>query len=281
MRARLLFALGFVVLVSALIVARDEGFLGGRELGGPLHLRLPDGAQRVERGQPARFRMGGSLAGSAVRVQNVRPRFASPELAVDARVGGRPLEDSTLAPVDPGSTDDIPAVVFTLRAPRAGLYYAVGMVVDYRRGQRRFRDREPQRLCIAVHTHERCDPNYDGPGEAHVAQVGGPSRYSGARLSEAHALYRAPGSYVAHVTIVNRTRSAIDVSRVGLDRNPAVRLTATAIHLSPRSARGLALHLTAGRCGRGRRFTFDRLRADLDGDRRSIALSLPLAFACG
>jgi hypothetical protein len=276
MRIRLLFALGFVVLVSALIVARDKGYLGGREVGGPLELKLRSGAQRVDRGQPARFRVTGALAGPPVRVQNVRPGVASPELGVDSRVEGRPLEDATLA------SDPIPPVVFTLRAPRAGLYYAVGMVVDYRRGQRRFRDREAAALCISVHTRQRCDPDYDGPGDARVAQAGGPSRYRGARFTEHRASYSTPGDYTAHLTVVNRTRSTINVARVSLDRNATVSLTSVepaGLRLAPHSAAGLRVRLHAGACARP--ITFDRLRAHLDGERRSIPLSLPLEFRCG
>src|SRR4051812_48056198 len=118
-RGRLLFALGFVVLVSALIVLRDHGYLGGREIGGPLELTVADTAREVDRAQLGRFRIKGAVD-SAVLVQNARPRVRSPELGVIKTHEGHPLEDSVLESADPGSTDQIVPIVVSLRAVRAG-----------------------------------------------------------------------------------------------------------------------------------------------------------------
>jgi hypothetical protein len=276
-KARLAFAAGFVVLVVALIVIRGHGYLGGRQLGGPLELEIADAGQRVGLGQSARFRILGSLSERAVRVQNVRPRAESPELELVTTVAGRPLEDGRLEPSDHG----IPPATVDLRARRAGLYYAVGLIVDYRRGQRRFRDREAATLCIAVHTQQKCDLAYKGPGDARVAQVGGPSRYRGAAFSTRRARYDKPGSYRVRVTVANQTRTAIDVAQLSLDANDAgVELTGSTpatFHLAPRGHRLVRLRLRFPACASAR---FERLRARLDGEKRSVPLSLPLEFGC-
>jgi hypothetical protein len=271
---RWLFAAGFVALVVGLIVLRDHGYLGGRELGGPLELTAPDAARAVDRGETVRFRVKTSLSVSEVRVQNVRARIRSPELAVAKSVAGHPLENAVLErPVEP--------IFIALRARRPGLYYAIGLILDYRRGERRFRDREAQVLCIAVQTRQRCDLDYQGPGDARVAQVGGPSRYRGAVFAEQEARYGAPGEHRIRLTISNRTGVPIDVARLSLDANaPGVALALAqpaAFELGPHEHRLVRLTVRMPACGDVR---FGRLRAQLDGDKRSIPLSLPLRFGC-
>jgi hypothetical protein len=284
MRYRVAFAVAFVALVGGLIALRDHGFIGGRQLGGPLELVAADGSRVTKRTRPARFRITGTLDVRAVRVQNVRPRAVSPELELDATAGGRPLEDATLSPADPGSAPDLAPIRVTLRAQRAGLYYALGLIVDYRRGQRRFRDRESQLLCIAVQTKQQCDPSYGGPGDARVAQVGGPSRYPRSELSMTEAAYTKPGDYRLRVTVANQTRSAIAVSSIAFDGNDlGVELTSSApesFRLPPHGYRVVRLRARLPEC-RPSSVTFTRLRAKLDGERRSIPLSLPLEFGCG
>ncbi len=276
MRSRLLFALAFVMLVGALLVVRQYGYLGGRQLGGPLELTLADAARAVERGRTARFRVSGSLAVPAVQVQQVRPRAISPELEMVETVGGRLLEGSEL------ETAVVPMLI-TLRAPRAGLHYAVGLILDYRDGQRRFRDREAATLCISVHTRQRCDLRYKGPGDARVAQVGGPSRYPGAKFTETEARFGEPGDHHVRVTLSNRTRTAIAVTGLALDDNEqGIELTASepeAFRLAPHAYRTVRLRVRFPACPE-RTARFERLRADLDGEPRSIPLSLPLAFGC-
>jgi len=271
---RYLFAAGFVAIVVTLIVLRDHGFLGGRELGGPLELTALDAERAVDRGETVRFRVRTSLSVPEVRVQNVRARIRSPELAVAKSIDGRRLEDATLRkPIGP--------IRIALRASRPGLYYAIGLILDYRRGQRRFRDREAQVLCIAVQTRQRCDLNYRGPGDARVAQVGGPSRYGAAAFTEQDAIYDDPGEHRLRVTISNRTGVAIDVARLSLDANaPGVVLASArpaAFELGPHENRLVRLVVRYPACGD---VAFDRLRAELDGERRSIPLSLPLHFGC-
>jgi hypothetical protein len=228
----------------------------------------------VDRGETVRFRVKTSLSVPDVRVQNVRARIRSPELAVAKSVAGHPLENSVLErPVDP--------FFIALRARRPGLYYAIGLILDYRRGERRFRDREAQVLCIAVQTRQRCDLDYQGPGDARVAQVGGPSRYPGAVFTEQEARYNDPGEHRVRLTISNRTGVAIDVARLSLDANGlGVALASAepaAFDLGPHEHRLVKLTVRMPACGNVR---FGRLRAQLDGDKRSIPLSLPLRFGC-
>jgi hypothetical protein len=277
-RGRLLFALGFVVVVVALIVLRDHGYLGGRQLGGPLRVGAGGVALAARPGQVAFAPFGGRLRGGPVRVQNVRPRLLSPELEVvgpDLDTGG-PLEGARLG-------DAVVSGRMGLRAQRAGFYYAVGLIVDYRRGQRRYRDREAQTVCVAVRMRARCSPGYKGPGDARVAQVGGPSRYRHARLTADRARYERPGEYGLRVTIANQTKAAIDVSHLALDDNGLdVEITATepaGFHLPPHGYRVVKLHTAFPAC-KASHVTFARLRAELDGELRSIPLSLPLDFGC-
>jgi hypothetical protein len=277
LRARLLFALGFVLVVSALIVLRDKGLLGGREDGGPLRIATAHVGKSAKPGEAVRFDLDGTLQGRPVRVQNVRSRIVSPELVVlGPTIGGRQLEDATLS----GATQ---RAAMSLRAERPGLYYALGLIVDYRRGQRRFREREPQSLCIAVRTGARCNLGYRGPHDARVAQVGGPSRYRRARLTASAAHYDAPGEYALLLTLANQTRSAIDVSDLAFDRNGlGVAITSAEpadFELAPHGYRVVRLRARLPAC-RPFHTIFDRLRARLDGERRSIPLSLALDFGC-
>jgi hypothetical protein len=277
-RGRLLFALGFVVVVVALILLRDRGYLGGRQLGGPLQIGAGGVALVARPGEAAFAPLGGRLSGGSVQVQNVRPRVVSPELEV---IGprleqGGPLEGSSL---ESGAF----AAKLGLRAQRAGFYYAIGLITDYRRGQRRFRDREDQSVCIAIRMKAHCDPGYEGPGDARVAQVGGPSRYRHARLQPDRARYEKPGPYGLRLTVANQTRSAIDVADLRLDDNALdVEVTTaepTSFHLPPHGYRVVKIHLRFPAC-KAFALTFSRLRARLDGEKRSIPLSLPLEFGC-
>ncbi len=266
LRARALFALAFVAGVCGLIALRDAGYLGGRHRGGPLRVT-------VISDRPPVVRLAAHLKGDAVRIQNVRVRVRSPglSLAGPRLPDGRALEDATLRA---GRTP----LTLGLRALRPGTYYALGLITDYRRGQRRFRDREMQTLCLAVGRRRRCDPTYRGPGAARVAQMGGPSRYPGARVGTRAATYATPGTYRVRLTVANVTRSVIHVKDVGLDRNPTVASGGPApFRLGPHGSHDVLLTLTMRACGR---VTFRRLRARLDGDRKSIPLSLALRFAC-
>lgn len=266
MRTRALFAVAFVAAVSGLIALRDAGYLGGRHRGGPLRIT-------VASSQPPLVRLVARLRTESVRVQNVHVRVRSPGLSITGPrlADGRPLEDGTLRA---GRTP----LTLRLRARAPGTYYALGLVTDYRRGQRRFRDREAQSLCLSVGRRRRCDPAYAGPGPARVAEVGGPSRYPGARVDARTATYAKPGRYRVVITVKNLTRSVIEVSDIGLDRSPDVTVTTGgAFRLVPHGSHRVRMRLTARRCGYA---TFDRLRADLDGERRSIPLSLALRLAC-
>lgn len=266
MRTRAAFALAFVAAVSGLIALRDAGYLGGRHRGGPLRITLVSDT-------PPTVRLAARLSGKPVRVQNVRVRVRSPGLSLRGPrlLDGRPLEDAALR-------DRRTPLTLGLRARAPGTYYAFGLITDYRRGQRRYRDKEAQTLCLAVGRRRRCDPTYDGPGAARVAQVGGPSRYPGARVDARTATYSRRGTYDVAVTISNQTRSVIDVSRVALDPSPHMTGVGDGtFRLTPHGSHIVRLTLTAKKCGYA---TFRRLRADLDGKRRSIPLSLSLRLAC-
>lgn len=294
-RARVLFALVFVGLVGGLMALRGEGYLGGRAKGGPLRIGTAGVSATATAGRIYAFGLDGTLAGDPVRVQNVRSLVVSPELEVlgpnvysgtcgACRTGSWPPADATGPLEDATLREATPRSIMGLRAQRAGIYYALGLVVDYRRGQRRYRDREPQRLCISISRRQRCDLDYRGPGAARVAQVGGPARYPGARVTEEAATYRGPGQYRLRITLANQTRSVIDASEIAFDPNRSgIAVVATEpedVRLSPHGFEVVRLRLSVpGQCAGTT--SAARLRAKLDGDRRSIPLSLPLRFACG
>lgn len=259
----MLSAVAFVVAVSALIALRDAGYLGGRAKDGPLRVRIDAAGAGTAR-----------LRGGPVRIQNVRVRVASPRLSIagpNLVASARPLEDATLRAART-------PLQMRLRAFRPGVFYAVGLVTDYRRGQRRFRELSGRVLCVAVGRRRRCDPGYRGPGRARVAQVGGPSRYPGARLTDRSATYTRPAVYPIRLTLLNRTRSLIAVRDLALDRNPSAAVSGPRpFKLGPQGSRSVRLFLTVRSCAPQR---FGRLRARLDGERRTIPLSLPLRVAC-
>jgi len=289
-RARYGLAAGFVVAVAALIAVRAAGYLGGRAQGGPLTVALTDVGARPAASQIFAAGFADALDGDPVRVQNVRAREVSPGLDVlgpnasAAGCGrclprrwpppgaGAPLEAARLSA--PGGR-----AVVGLRARRRGFYSASELVIDYRRGQRRFRRRTPGGACIAVRVRASCDPSPD-PGDARVAEIGGPSRYAGARFGPGRpqATFTGAGEHRLRMTLSNRTRSTISVSALGLDPTPGVALLSSdpaSLRLPPHGARSVRLRFAG--CAEP---TFDRLRADLDGERRTIALSVPLAFRC-
>lgn len=292
-RARALVAVVFVALVGALIVLRDQGYLGGRLGGGPLRIGAAAVGAAGQPNQIQAFGLSGTLKGGPVRVQNVRPRIVSPELEIlGPNVSSRRLGIERLDAWPPNYASDPlkdaglrgaePQAVMGLRAQRRGVYYAIGLITDYRRGQRRYRDREAQILCVAISRRQRCDLGYRGPRGARVAQVGGPARYPAARLDASAATFTKPGKRRVRITLANQTRSVIDVSDLAFDRNDAgVAITRTqpeTFRLPPRGHQVVRLEVTVPPGCDG---TFPRLRADLDDARRSIPLSLPLRFACG
>jgi hypothetical protein len=74
------------------------------------------------------------------------------------------------------------------------------------------------------------------------------------------------------------------VSGLALDENGLdVEVTASepaSFHLPPHGYRVVKLHVLFPGCKTFAAVTFSRLRAQLDGEKRSIPLSLPLEFGC-
>ena len=256
MRTRYGLAAAFVVVVAALIAVRDAGFLGGRADGGPLELSLrSDGSLRYE------------LEGGAVDVQDVRFRFVSAGATVigPTIAGGDLLED---ARVEGGSGRG----AVRLRARRRGVYYALGGTVDYRRGQRRYRTAMGS-ACIAVRLKAEC-AGYGGAGDAEVAEMGGPSRYEGARFDGDTAVFEADTAAVRITLTSRRRRGAVEVARMDAAGDVRVRMSSPAVfRLPPLGTRSVFLRLAG--CGR-----LEALEAELDGDAAAIPLSVPVELRC-
>jgi hypothetical protein len=248
-------AAAFVGVVAALIAVRDAGFLGGRADGGPLRVALePDGAFSYE------------LEGEPVRVQDVRFRFVSPGATVigPTLAGGRLLEDAELEDAAGGGA-------VRLRARRRGVYYALDGTVDYRRGQRRFRT-PIGRACVSVRLRADCSA-YDGPGDAEVAEMGGPARYGEADFDGATAVFAADAAAV-RLTLTSRRRGGLALARVRGSDDVAVGASSpSTFRLRPLGSRSLFLRLEG--CGR-----LEALRAEVDGDEQRIPLSVPIELRC-
>lgn len=254
MRVRYGLAAAFVALIGALLAVRDAGFLGGRADGGPLRFGVAvDGGLRYE------------LEGGPVRVQNVRFAFVSPGATVigPSLAGGTLLEDARLS-------DDEGRGAVRLRARRRGVYYALGGTVDYRRGQRRFRTRLGD-ACLAVRLRVECAAP-DDPGDAPVVELGGHARYPEARFDGATAIYegRAGG---ARITLTSRRRGGVAVGGIEGTDGVEVRSSPPEFRIAPLASRSVFLRLRG--CGR-----LEALSAELDGDRESVPLSVPLELRC-
>lgn len=254
MRQRYAVAAGFVVVVAALILIRDEGYLGGRTDGGPLVFAIDaDGSFSYE------------LDGDAVSVQDVRFRVISPGMRFrgPALEDGAELEGARLSvPVGEGRV--------RLRAREPGVYYLLGGTVDYRRGQRRFRARFGD-ACITVKVALECD-SYRGPADAAVAEIGGPSRYRGAEFEGRTAVFGATRIDV-RLTIANRTRAPVEVSDLRPDFLEDFVFTPSSFRLGSLGQRSVRVRLRG--CE-----PVDDLRALLDGEDARIPLSVPLDLRC-
>lgn len=254
MRARYGVAAAFVVVVAALIAVRDAGYLGGRAEGGPLEVQLAAGGE-----------LEYTLDGDAVQVQDVGFSFVSPGATVigPTLAGGQGLEDARL-------TEPTGRGAVRLRARRRGVYYALSGTVDYRRGQRRFQA-EMGDACTAVRLEATC-AGYDGPGEAQVAEIGGPSKYRGATFAGDTAVFE--GRAAVRLTLANRRREAVEVARFGGAGEVRVETSSPgAFRIKAFGARSVFLRLSG--CGR-----LEALTAELDGDEERVPLSLPIEVAC-
>ena len=174
MRARYGVAAAFAVaIVGGLIVLRDQGYLRGRVEGGPL--RIASRRHRRRRAAPDRRASGSTLdAGGRRRASSSGCARGSSRPGCDVlgprRHGRRAAAVCAIARWPPAGTDARcaarrcatrePEALLGLRAERPGVYYVHGLVADYRRGQRRYRDREPQRLCVSTSRRQRCDSGY-------------------------------------------------------------------------------------------------------------------------
>lgn len=193
MRARYVVAAGFVAIVVVLIVVRDQGYLGGRADGGPLTIGAGVAAAERKPDKTAGFGLGPALEGDPVTIQSVRADFTSPGLNFRAArippAAGRgcetgcgyPREGELFVESEYDGTGD---AVIGLRAMRPGVYYALGLITDYRRGIRRFRSYSGLQLCLAVGRAARCrDVSLPDAELAEIGGPGGPRRLTLTNLS--------------------------------------------------------------------------------------------------
>lgn len=202
MRARYGVAAVFVAVVVALIAVRDLGYLGGRTDGGPLAVAYEDFAVSLE------------VDGGPVEIQYARPRFISPETRYRAprmREGSRYSRKAELLV---GAGFDGGEAIFRIDAEEPGFYYAVGFRIDYKRGLRRWRIDVDGTSCVVVGPQADCPPPVD-PGEAPLAEIGGPSDH-GAEDGD------------VDITLTNLTERGIEVTGLEGARPDAFRLRSRA-----------------------------------------------------
>lgn len=240
MKVRYGLAAAFVGVVAALIAIRDLGYLGGRTDGGPLTIAHAD------------FGVTTELEGEPVEIQYARPRFISPGVRYRAArlvdEGCDPCRYDRGAPlfVGPGYRGE-GRPVFGLRAEERGFYYALGFRVDYRRGLRRYRIDVEGTTCLVVGTKAPCPDPVD-PGEAPLAEIGGPSDYR-------------PAAGAVELTLTNLTERGIEVTELAGARPSVFRL---------RSGAGRRVRV---RCGDE---PISELHARVEGDEVVAPLTVPV-----
>lgn len=301
MRTRYALAALFVAVVGGLILVRDAGYLGGRTEGGPLKLGLLDqGAFGRAAAGETLGAAGGIVmeADAEVRVASVEPVFLSPGLKFRApRVGGnencascyprraRPVVGSTLA-------TRVGRVVFGLRARRPGVYFALGLEVDYRQGSRRFRYRDDQTLCLSVGRRNQCPFNYALPDDVEVAEAGGPSRF-GAPLREGDGTDRGlravyplvAGTRRPAFTLTNLTGETVAVRDVAITRVQGASFSVVpgaadppAFRLAPRGSRRVRLDVAIKGCLDRGDAVGPRVSAEIDGRKTELPMSVGFEF---
>lgn len=234
MRVRYGLAALFVGVVAALIAVRDLGYLGGRTDGGPLTVEYSD------------FIVTTEVDGEPVEIQYARPRFISPGTRYRAPRQSDGSRYRRSAELLVGTAFDGGDAVFALEAEEPGFYYAVGFRVDYKRGLRRWRSDVDGTSCLVVRTKEPCPEPVD-PGDAPLAEIGGPSDY-GSKDGD------------VSLTLTNLTERGIEVT--GLDARPdAFRL---------RSGAGRRVHVECGD------EPIDNLRAQVEGDEVEVPLTVAI-----
>ena len=225
----------FVGVVAVLIAVRDLGYLGGRTEGGPLTAQYAD------------FRVTTDVDGGPVEIQYARPRFISPGTRYRAprlSDGGRYQRTEKLLV---GKGFEGGDTVFALEAEEPGFYYAVGFRLDYKRGLRRWRIDVDGTSCVVVGTKESCPEPVD-PGDAPLAEIGGPSDYE------------AKDGGV-DITLTNLTERGVEVSGLSGTRPDAFRL---------RSGAGRHVRVECGD------EAIDSLRARVEGDEVDVPLTVPI-----
>ncbi len=286
MKVRYAIAAAFVAVVASLIAVRDAGYLGGRTDGGPLRIGLREGlSAAASPGATLGVPLEVELDSGPVVVQSLQPRFASPglrvrapRLATDAESTEYPRDGRLLI----GRTfDGEPAVVQGLRAKQPGVYYALGLVVDYRRGLRRFRHYDGQTICLEVGPKAACSAASVRVPDAAVAEVGGPSDY-GVRL-RGGPVARLPGNarHKVVLTLSNLTARTVEMADLRAGEADGVVLESArpeAFGIRGGRARKVKLIFAASGCPG---MIVDALRARVDGKAAEVPLTIPLKFSAG
>ena len=235
MKARYGLAVVFVAIVAALIAIRDFGYLGGRMEGGPLEVTYGDFAVTTE------------LDGDPVEIQYARPLFISPEVRYRAPRVAESRRYQRQARLLVGTGFEGGAARIALEAEAPGFYYAIDFRVDYKRGLRRWRRDVEGTSCLAVKTKEPCPEPVD-PGNAPLAEIGGPSDY------------RSKDGDV-DITLTNLTERGAEVSSLEGARPDAFRL---------RSGAGRSVRVECGE------EPIMELRARVEGEEVTVPLTVPV-----
>ena len=290
---RVLPALG--LLVAALYLATEHGYLAAYAEGGPLQFGMGGTAGHLRPGGTPGFQDRARVEGAPVTFESSRARLRSPglehlgPLTVPRAESGQCFGCTAKWPPDgarkPGRLADDQAVAWTVRAQEPGFYYLADIRTRYRQGRRRFEARDLTSLCLQVARRRTADVPCGDPDRVAtfegLADIGGPSDYGDGvfRDERVEFRYRPGGELALTLTISNRAGENRRLTTLGL---PDVAGFFEAVPMGPvtipagehRSVPVRARYV--GDCERfapGASYEFDRLEAGED----DVELSIPIA----
>ncbi|MEA2167988.1 MAG: hypothetical protein QOF76_1288, partial [Solirubrobacteraceae bacterium] len=244
------------------------------------------------------FGLSTQLVGDPIRVESVKPRFASPGLEILGPRRGRQTLGTRWPPVSAGPplrhhTQSAAQgdAIFGVRATSRGVYYIHDLLTLYKRGAKSFASTANGDWCVTVGHGKDCAIGYVPPPRSVIVEWGGPSRYGvpiRKALGEDTTTATYPlrqGERTVALTLSNLTSISRTVSDVHADvQNDAVTIAQPAAvdtTIQPHSSRRFLLDVKVPACrANPRRQTYivDQLRADVYGRSATVPLSVALAF---
>lgn len=193
---KVLIAVG--LLGAAISFANSQGLVIGRDGDGPLRAgHGGSSALIVTPGEQPVFEDRVRVDGDPVVFESAEPDLISPGLELLGPVAGEPREEVPCigcpGPWPPAGSTELETIAnddfvsFGLRASAPGIYHLRGIRYRYRRGMRRFDERDDTFPCLDVWSTEKnphCATDDRIEGFEGLAEIGGRSDYGSARFRE-------------------------------------------------------------------------------------------------